>query len=203
VDEAAIDPSEIQRAAAAIDRGDLAVMPTETVFGLGARPDLPQATGRVFEAKQRPRALTLAILAHDAGQAESVAAFDDRARLLAERFWPGPLTVVLPRAGQSTGWDLGAETETVGVRVPDHPTPLALMAVTGPLAVTSANRSGEPTPPDCDGVRRAFGDLVAVYLCAGPPPLGVASTIVDLSGPEPGILRPGAIPSDQVLAELT
>jgi L-threonylcarbamoyladenylate synthase len=197
-----VDPSETQEAAAAVARGDLVVMPTETVFGLGARPDLREAIARVFEAKQRPRILTLAILAHDPGQAESVAAFDGRARVIAERFWPGPVTLVLPRTEASESWDLGAETSTVGVRVPDHPVAAALLAVTGPLAVTSANRSGEPPPPDCDGVRAAFGDAVTVYLCGGPAPVGVASTIVDLSGPEPGILRPGAVPFEDILDAL-
>ncbi|HEX2026203.1 MAG TPA: L-threonylcarbamoyladenylate synthase [Actinomycetota bacterium] len=198
----AVGPGEIAEAAAAIENGDLVVMPTETVFGLGARPDLPEAIARVFEAKQRPRILTLAILARDASQAESVAVFDDRARVLADRFWPGPVTMVLPRTELSAAWDLGEETATVGVRVPDHAVASALLAVTGPLAVTSANRSGEPPPPDCDGVRATFGDAVAAYLCGGPAPHGVASTIVDLSGPEPGILRPGAVPSEDILGAL-
>jgi L-threonylcarbamoyladenylate synthase len=191
---AAVDAAE-----RAVGRGDLVVFPTDTVFGVGCRPDLPSATARIFEAKQRPPRLTLPVMAAGLGQALEVAAFDERARNLAERFWPGGLTLVLPRSGGSREWDLGAERDTVGVRVPDHEVALALLRRAGPLAVTSANRSGQPTPATCEGVRDALGDAVAVYVC-GPSPGGEASTVVDLTGEAPRVLRAGAVPAGDVLA---
>jgi L-threonylcarbamoyladenylate synthase len=174
------------------------VFPTETVFGVAARPDVPDATGRLFEAKRRPRGLTLPVLAADGVSAWSVGAVSRVARRLGARFWPGALTLVLPRTDRSAPWDLGEDEETVGVRVPDHPTAGELLARAGPLAATSANRSGEPTPGDCDGVRRALGNAVDVYLCGGPPPAGTASTVVAVRDGEWSVLRPGAIREDEI-----
>jgi L-threonylcarbamoyladenylate synthase len=202
--EVAGDPEEgLEAAERALRQGQLAVFPTDTVYGLGARPDLPSATAGIFEAKRRPPHLTLPVLAAGIDQAAGVATLDQRARALAERFWPGGLTVVLPRAEASREWDLGAERDTVGVRIPDHEVALALLRRTGPLAVTSANRSGQPTPATCAGVRRALGEAVAVYLCADGSVGGAsASTVVDLTGEAPRILRGGAIPAADVLATL-
>jgi L-threonylcarbamoyladenylate synthase len=187
------DPGEALTAAEeALDRGELVVLPTDTVYGVAAKPDLAGATGRIFDAKRRPEDLTLPVLAHSARAAEVVADVDDRARLLANRFWPGGLTMVLPRRPSARAWHLGEERETVGVRVPAHDIALAILERTGPLAVTSANLSGQPTPPDCEGVRRALGETVAVYLCAGEC-AGTPSTVVDLSGPRIRITREGAV----------
>lgn len=194
--EAAIDA-----AARAVKAGELVVIPTDTVYGIGARPDRKAVTARLFSAKARPRDLTLPVLAAGVEDAGRVGVLDDRARALGDRFWPGGLTLVLPRTELSRRWDLGDEKGTVGVRVPDHPLPLDLLRITGPLAVTSANMSGGPTPSDCPGVRALFGQAVAVYLCSGPVG-AVASTVVDLSGPEPRILREGAIPMEQLRALL-
>jgi L-threonylcarbamoyladenylate synthase len=185
----------------ALNRGELVVMPTDTVYGVAARPDLTGATRRVFDAKLRPTNLTLPVLAHSAPAAEAVAELDDRARLLATRFWPGGLTIVLPRAPAAGAWNLGEETETVGVRVPAHDVALGLLGRTGPLAVTSANLSGEATPPDCDGVRAVLGETVAVYLCAGRCE-GRPSTVVDLIGAEPIIRREGAVVAADIRAAL-
>lgn len=193
--------SALDAAARALDEGRLVVLPTDTVYGVAVRGDVPGATARLFDAKRRSRGLTLPILAADAGQAWAVAVSDDRARRLAARFWPGPLTLVLPRTEIAQGWDLGDARDTVGVRVPAHDVALALLRATGPLPVTSANRSGVPTPPDCEGVRAALGEAVAVYLCAGPAG-GTASTVVDLAGPSPRLLREGAIPEAVLLASL-
>ena len=135
--------------------------------------------------------------------AQRIAGVDDRAQALSERFWPGPLTLVLPRTAASQRWDLGEEAVTIGVRVPADPIARALLTRTGPLAVTSANRSGEETPATCDGVAAVFGDDVAVYLCAGRSPGGRASTVVDLSGAEPAVLRHGPIGDDAIRAALT
>jgi L-threonylcarbamoyladenylate synthase len=181
----------------ALDRGDLVVLPTDTVYGLAARPDLPGGTDRIFETKRRPRDLTLPVLVPSAPTAEGVAELDDRARLLATRFWPGGLTLILPRVPNARGWGLGEERDTVGVRVPADDLALALLERTGPLAVTSANLSGQPTPSDCEGVRRVLGQAVAVYLCAGEC-AGTPSTVVDLSGPRIRITREGAVRAAEI-----
>ena len=196
------DPGEALAAAEqALDRGELVVLPTDTVYGLAARPDAAGATHLLFEAKRRPRDLTLPVLVHDRPTAESVAAFDHRARVLADRFWPGGLTIVLPRARAARGWELGEESESIGVRVPAHDVALEVLERAGPLAVTSANRSGEPTPVECEGVQAALGDAVAVYLCAGRRE-GQPSTLVDLTDREVRILRRGAIGAADVEAAL-
>lgn len=201
-DIARSEDAALASAERALSGGQLVVFPTDTVYGLGARPDVDLATERLFEAKRRRPELALPVLVAGVAAAATVAAFDDRARLLARRFWPGGLTLVLPRTHVSRAWELGGERDTVGVRVPNHPTALTLLAHTGPLAVTSANLSGEPTPPDCPGVHRALGDSVAVYLCAGRRADGPASTVVDLTEPQPRILRPGAISDDDIAGAL-
>jgi tRNA threonylcarbamoyl adenosine modification protein (Sua5/YciO/YrdC/YwlC family) len=190
----------VEDAAAAALRGALLVVPTDTIYGIGTRPDDPSATARLFEAKGRPRELELPVLVAHAAAARGIAEFDARAELLASRSWPGPLTLVLPRTERSRGWDLGGDPETIGVRVPRHPLALAVLMRTGPLAVTSANRSGAPTPATCDGVAEVFGDAVAVYLCDERPLAGAASTVVDLAHGSPVVLRQGAISEHDVLA---
>jgi len=197
------DPGEgLTAAERSLDRGELVVFPTDTVYGLAARPDAAGATQQLFEAKRRPRGLTLPVLVADVVAAQTTAVFDHRAGLLAKRFWPGGVTLVLPRAPAARGWDLGEETETVGVRVPADDVALSLLERTGPLAVTSANRSGEPTPPSCEGVQAELGDAVAVYLCAGRRS-GRPSTLVDLTGPELWVLRRGVIPVVDLETALT
>ncbi|MGH2677816.1 MAG: L-threonylcarbamoyladenylate synthase [Actinomycetota bacterium] len=195
------DLKAVEAAALALGRGQLAVLPTDTVYGVAARPDALGATSRLFSVKRRPQRLTLPVLVPNRQAAESVAVFDDRVRVLAARFWPGGLTIVLPRTPASTLWDLGEETGTVGVRVPAHDVTLALLERTGPLAVTSANLSGQPTPPDCEGVRRALGEAVAVYLCAGKC-ASTPSTVVDLTGPAVRITREGAVRADAIMDAL-
>lgn len=190
--------SPLDDAVAALLRGELVVFPTDTVYGIGAVPDEPLALARIFEAKLRPRKLTLPVLVPTMAAAREVAAFDDRAERLAGRWWPGALTIVLPRLERSRGWDLGGATDTVGVRIPHDPMALAVLAGTGPLAVTSANRSGDPTPTTCDEIVEAFGDLVSVYLCRDEPLVGAPSTVVDLAGEFPRVLREGAIPPQEL-----
>ena len=183
----------------ALDDGGLVVFPTDTVYGVAARPEFAEATASLFEAKARPRDLTLPVLVSDPSELDAIGVTAERAGLLAERFWPGALTIVLARTERSRLWDLGKETETIAVRMPDHPVALEVLRRTGPLATTSANRSGEPDPRDCDGVRAALGDAVSVYLCAGPLPNGTASTVVSLVSGEPEVLREGPIRADEVL----
>jgi tRNA threonylcarbamoyl adenosine modification protein (Sua5/YciO/YrdC/YwlC family) len=186
-----MDP--IQEAVAAALAGRLVVLPTDTVYGIGTRPDDPRATARLFEAKGRPRELELPVLVPSRTAAEEIAVFDERARSLAGRFWPGPLSLVLRRTESSRGWDLGQDVGTIAVRMPHDLLALAVLAGAGPLAVTSANRSSEPTPTTCDGLRAVFGDQVDVYLCRDEPLEGPPSTVVDLTGESLRILRPGAV----------
>lgn len=188
-------------AAAAALRGELIVFPTDTVYGLGTRPDDPVATARVFDAKRRPRDLELPVLVATREAARRVAVLDERAERLAAVCWPGPLTLVLPRVADASGWDLGGDPGTVGVRVPHHPLALTLLAGTGPLAVTSANRSGGRPAARCEELQALFGDDVAVYLCQEEPLDGVASTVLDLAHGPASILREAALPRGAI-AEL-
>jgi L-threonylcarbamoyladenylate synthase len=183
----------VAEAAEAALAGRLIVLPTDTVYGLGSRPDDPAATARVFETKGRPRNLELPVLVPSIAEAAAIAVAGDRARRLMTAFWPGPLTIVLPRTERSAAWDLGGDPATVGVRMPRHLLALAVLGRTGPLAVTSANRSGEPTPATCDELCELFGDEVAVYLCEDQRLDGAPSTVVDLTGPDLQVLREGAL----------
>jgi L-threonylcarbamoyladenylate synthase len=192
----------VQQAADAALRGEAVVLPTDTVYGVGTRPDDAAATARLFALKGRPEDLELPVLVPSVGVARTIAAFDERASTLAGRFWAGPLTLVLPRTETSRGWELGGDEETIGVRMPHHPLALAVLAQTGPLAVTSANRSGEPTPSTCDGVLAVFGDRVAVARCDAAPLVGSASTVVDLAHGDARFLRVGALATDVVLSAL-
>jgi L-threonylcarbamoyladenylate synthase len=177
-------------AIAAARRGELIVFPTDTVYGIAARPDDATATDRLFDAKRRPRDLTLPVLVSNAGQAREIARFDDRAARLAQGLWPGALTLVLPRTPASEGWDLGGDRDSIGVRVPDHPLALAVLAG-GALATTSANRSGEAPASTCAELLEAFGGDVEVYLCQDDPLVGAPSAVVSLLGDSPEILRAG------------
>jgi L-threonylcarbamoyladenylate synthase len=203
-----VDPSHpdmamaaIEAAAEAVRAGNLVVFPTDTVYGLACRPDDPAATARLFAAKRRPPGLTLPVLAASADQALDLVVPDERAARLAEAFWPGPLTVVLPRGQPSRDWRLGDVAESIGVRVPDHPLVLTLLQRTGPLAATSANISGEESIGEGRILREAFGENVAVYLLA-PRSSGSArsSTVVDLTGGDLVVLREGPIDPSVIIA---
>jgi L-threonylcarbamoyladenylate synthase len=160
---------------------------------------VPGATARLFEAKRRPTDVRLPVLVDDVQQAEDVANVDHRAKTLMARFWPGGLTIILPRrSGVDIALGNGAGAPTVGVRCPDHAVPRTLCAEAGPLATTSANLHGEATPPTADGVRALFGDAVAVVVdggrCEGEP-----STVVDCTGSRPALVREGTVPWSEVL----
>jgi tRNA threonylcarbamoyl adenosine modification protein (Sua5/YciO/YrdC/YwlC family) len=195
-------PDPIEAAALAALDGGLVVVPTDTVYGIGTRPDDPRATARLFDAKGRPRDLELPVLVPSTEAARRIAAFDHRAEVLALHFWAGALTIVLPRAEPARSWDLGGDAATIGVRMPHDPLALAVLARTGPLAVTSANRSGAATPATCDELRATFGATVDVYLCAPEPLGGSASTVVELLHDVPRVLRRGAVSERDVLAAL-
>jgi tRNA threonylcarbamoyl adenosine modification protein (Sua5/YciO/YrdC/YwlC family) len=178
--------------AEALLAGQVVVLPTDTVYGVAT---LPPFTARLFEVKERPTDVALPVLVADAEQAFSlVAVVSPVARELAARFWPGGLTMVLPRAPH-LGWDLGGtDAGTIGLRVPDHDVPRDLARVVGPLVTTSANRHGRPTPETAAGVIDELGrDLLVVDggRCAGAP-----STVVSVEGDEVRVLREGRIPPD-------
>jgi L-threonylcarbamoyladenylate synthase len=185
--------TEVERAATALREGGLVVLPTDTVYGLAAPPDDPDATGALFAAKGRPSDLALPVLAAGADDARMVGVFDERAERLVATYWPGPLTLVVERTAAARGWNLGDRAETVGLRVPSDPVALALLRRTGPLAVTSANRSGEPEARTCDEAREIFGERVAAYLRGREPLEGRPSTVLDLSRGGARILRRGAL----------
>ena len=193
--------SSVDDAVAAIRSGGLVVLPTDTVYGLAAHLGTPDAVAAIFAAKDRRPDKPIPVLGADADQLAPIAVFDDRARALAARFWPGPLTMILPRA---EGFDAdlgGGERRTVGVRVPKEPRALEILRRTGPLAVTSANRSGATEAVTVEEARAIFGDEVAAYVDGGRC-VGVPSTIVFLVG-ERRLLREGPIPSAQVFQMLS
>jgi L-threonylcarbamoyladenylate synthase len=192
-----VSDDPVTQAIAATRRGELIVFPTETVYGIAAVPDDAAATDRLFDAKRRPRDLTLPVLVGSIAEARDIGVMDDRAERLAAALWPGALTLVVARTPRSAAWRLGGDAGSVGLRIPDHRLARAVLAA-GPLATTSANRSGEPPATTCDELYAAFGDDVALYLCDEAPLAGRASTVVSLLGPEPVILRAGDVDAEAV-----
>ena len=190
-------PEGIAQAAELLRSGVLIAFPTDTVYGLGCRAGDPMALTRLFEAKRRPPEKLVAMLAASLDQARKLGyATDERAEALAERWWPGPLTLVLGHASDPA-------RPTQGFRVPDHPVALELIRLSGPLATSSANRSAEPEALEADDVLIAFADtdLVAAVVDGGRVPGGVASTVVDLSVVPARLRREGPITREQ-LAEV-
>lgn len=196
-DPATWGPS-LDAAVHAVSRGDVIVIPTDTVYGVGADAFQPPAVARVLAAKGRGRQMPPPVLIPSintvAGLARDVPA---PARALMERFWPGPLTVIV-NAQPTLAWDLGETRGTVALRVPDHAAALALLSRTGPLAVTSANRTGQPAATTVEDAHEQLGDAVALYLDAGASPLGLASTIVDATGSLLRIVREGGLSRAQL-----
>ncbi|WP_116204312.1 L-threonylcarbamoyladenylate synthase [Amycolatopsis circi] len=194
---------DIEKAAGVLRDGGLVAFPTETVYGLGADASDPAAVARIFQAKGRPP--THPLIVHVAG-AEYLDGWVEKvpepARLLAEQFWPGPLTLVLRRGPRVSSAATGG-LETVGVRVPGHPVALALLAAFGGgAAAPSANRFGSVSPTTADHVRAELGDAVDFVLDGGPCQVGVESTIVDATGDTLSILRPGGVPREDLEAVL-
>ncbi|HZM29820.1 MAG TPA: L-threonylcarbamoyladenylate synthase [Acidimicrobiales bacterium] len=184
----------VAQAVAALRARGVVALPTDTVYGLAALPRSAEHTGQLFALKGRADDVPVAVLCASADQALGLADPDrvnDDVRRMAARLWPGPLTLVLARR-PGLGYALGEPAATVGVRCPDHPLVRALAAEVGPLATTSANLHGEPTPPTAEGVAAVFGGGVALVLDGGPRG-GTPSTVVDCTGPEWRVLRAGEI----------
>lgn len=186
----------LDRAVEELQRGAAIVMPTDTIYGIAVLPENPDAVRWVFELKRRPDHRALPILAASARGLNEIVSFGAAAQALADAFWPGPLTLVLPRA-RGFDHDLGAGTaSTVAVRVPAHEVALALLERSGPLAVTSANLSGEPAATTTDEAREAFGDAIPLYLEGGTC-AGGASTVVSLDDGV-SVLRSGPVSEDEI-----
>lgn len=186
----------VEAAVRALQAGELAVIPTDTVYGIAADAFAPDAVARLLAAKGRGRDMPVPVLV---GAWRTLDGLVDElgplARRLVEACWPGPLTLVV-RAARSLAWDLGETRGTVAVRMPLHPVALELLGLTGPLAVSSANRSGMPPATTAAEAERHLGDAVSVYLDAGPAGEPVPSTIVDLTGDRARVLRAGALGLD-------
>ena len=190
-------------AVARLRAGEIVALPTDTVYGIAADLALPDAIERLFAAKRRPPDKAVALLLADAAQAEVLGIVGPAARVLAARFWPGGLTLVLPRRPEARLPDvLAAGAPTVGLRVPDHPAPRALAAALGPLPTTSANLSGQTDARDAAEVAATLGGAVALVIDGGPIRGGPGSTVVDCSVERPRVLRSGAIPPARIAAEL-
>lgn len=188
----------VEAASLAIQRGELVVLPTDTVYGVAADAFDPAAVRALLEAKGRGREMPPPVLVSSATTIDALAVrVPGYARALVEAFWPGPLTLVCHQQ-QSLQWDLGDTRGTVAVRMPDHDVAREVLERTGPLAVSSANRTGMPAATDADQAAEMLGDDVAVIIDAGESPGGEASTIVDVTGSQGRILRRGALTLEQL-----
>ncbi len=188
-------------AALAVQRGRLVVLPTDTVYGVGADAFNPDAVARLLGAKGRGRDMPPPVLVSARTTLQALATgIPEWATTLVEELWPGPLTLVL-RQQPSLRWDLGDTRDTVAVRMPDHPVALELLARTGPLAVSSANRTGLPPAVDAEDAEAMLGDSVRVILDAGPTPGPEPSTILDATardGRTARVLRPGTLRVERI-----
>ncbi|MBQ0828169.1 L-threonylcarbamoyladenylate synthase [Streptomyces tagetis] len=188
----------LREAASAVRRGELVVLPTDTVYGIGADAFTGEAVADLLEAKGRGRNMPTPVLIGSPNTLHGlVTDFSEKAWELVDAFWPGALTLVA-RHQPSLQWDLGDTRGTVAVRMPLHPVAIELLTEVGPMAVSSANLTGHPAPEDCDAAQRMLGDAVSVYLDGGPTPGNVPSSIVDVSREVPVLLRAGALSAEEL-----
>lgn len=188
----------LRQAATAVRNGRLVVLPTDTVYGVGCDAFAPASVTALLAAKGRGRDVPVPVLVGSAPTLDGVAAeVPPAARELVDAFWPGPLTIVC-REQPSLAWDLGDARGTVAVRMPLHPVAIELLVATGPMAVSSANTHGAPPATTVEDAEAMLGEAVAVYLDAGPTLDTVPSTIVDVTGDVPRVLREGALALDDL-----
>ncbi len=187
-----MDVEILAAAAEAIRNGELVGIPTDTLYGIAADPFNEDALERIFEIKGRPGLKPLAILVADLEQAQQLAAFSERALELAEKHWPGRLTLVLPKLATTPEWLGDRPRKTIGLRCPDHPDTRELLFTIGPLAVTSANATGQSAVADAEEAEALFGPVIAVYV-PGEAFGDAASTILDLTQPAEWVLREGPV----------
>ncbi len=187
------DPEHVARAAERLRAGAVIAFPTDTLYGVGARATDPAAVARLYEVKRRPSGQPMVLLVRDRAQAERFAVVSAAAADLMARFWPGPLTLVLTARVET-------DRPTIAVRAPNHDVALALLTSLGePIASSSANPAGQSPPLDADQVIAALGDELDLVLDGGPCAIGQPSTILDVSGATPRILREGAIPAAELI----
>lgn len=198
----AAEPDAIERALQRLQVGELVAFPTDTVYGLGALVRNVQGIQQLYEVKGRESAKAIPILISDLTELSQIAAqIDERTLRLAQHFWPGPLTLVVPRHPSIP--DIITPYPTVGVRVPDHPIALALLRRAGPLATTSANLSNRPSPTTADEVLSQLFGRIPFILDGGKTPGGVSSTVVDCSGAQLSILRQGTVTMEMLQMALS
>jgi len=191
--------SQVDRAIVVLKRGGIVAYPTDTVYGLGASMARISAIEHIFEVKKRPKSMALPLLVADYDQIRQVAkTVPPEAWLLIQNFLPGALTLIL-RKSDNVPDIISAGGDTIAVRIPDHPIPIALIRGTGkPIVGTSANLSGKPSPLTADGVRTQLGNTVDLIIDCGRCPGGVESTVVDVTGRRPLVRRPGAISLEEL-----
>ena len=192
----------IEAASLAVQRGQLVVIPTDTVYGVAADAFDPEAVSELLAAKGRGREMPPPVLVSSATTVDALAtSIPAYARALIEEFWPGPLTLVLQQQ-RSLQWDLGDTRGTVAVRMPDHELAREILERTGPLAVSSANTTGHPAATDADQAEEMLDGLVELIVDGGPVAAGEASTIIDATGEQGRVLRRGALGVDRLNAVL-
>ncbi len=197
-------PGGRDEATAALRAGGIVALPTDTVYGIAVDLAVPGGIERLFAAKRRPPERGIILLVADVTQAATIGIMDRAARALADRFWPGGLTLIVHQVdGLVLPAVLTAGAPTIGLRVPNHPAPRALAAAVGPLPTTSANRSGQPDAQSAADVVASLGHAVDLVLDGGPSAAGRPSTIVDLTGAAPRIVRAGAVPTERIRDVLT
>ncbi|MDH3730967.1 MAG: L-threonylcarbamoyladenylate synthase [Acidimicrobiia bacterium] len=189
------DEAAMYEAVNAIREGLVVGVPTETVYGLAVDPMNAAAVATLFDLKGRPAEKPFAVLVSSLEQARELAVLTDVATTLANEYWPGPLTLVLPRSGNTPDWLGEHDRGTVGIRMPDHEVALMLLDMAGPLVVTSANWTGDSPVVDHAAAAAIFGDAVAVYL-EGEAGGGSSSTVIDASSDTAALVRPGPVPWD-------
>ena len=196
-----VHANQIQRALDVLRVGSLVAFPTDTVYGLGALAFDNKAIESIYSAKDRPLEKSIPILFADMNDMEKIATnIPDMTRRFAARFWPGPLTCIVPKK-QNLPQAVSA-TSTVAVRIPNHKDALALLRVAGPMAVTSANISGKPSPSTANEVYEQLNGRIPLILDGGKTPGGIPSTLVDCTGSKPVIMRAGPISMDDLLSAL-
>jgi len=192
------DPLALPRALEILQSGGLVAFPTDTVYGVGALAFIADAVESIYAAKNRPVEKAIPVLIGDVDDLAKVCVdIPEIALKLAARFWPGPLTLVVPKHPRLP--EAVSATATVGVRIPDHPVARALLRLAGPMAVSSANLSGQLSPTTAQEVFTQLGGRIALILDGGKTPGGVSSTVVDCVGAEPKVLREGPISKGEIL----
>ena len=195
--QAILDAEAGSEVLAVLRRGGLVVYPTDTLYGLGADPANPEAMKRLFAAKKRPEGMPVSVLVANLDAAKALAVIPPKVEALCAPWLPGPVTLLFRPTAKAPRAVLSAEG-SVAIRVPNHPVALFLAKQLGPVTATSANVHGGPAPVEVQDAQGQLGEAVDLYVDAGPCPLGRESTVVDLSGREPRVMREGAVSAERL-----